>query len=453
MLKFRKKVLILQLIFFSFSSFLFFFTKTPFWVVQTAYGLLTFFSIFWVSRPLQKMIDAIRPLEDGHFATSISIENEPLDEELKSFSRFINALLEKIRRQIRRLQEQKQETEEILDSLEEGVIALDKTGLITFANQFACRQLDKEPNWLIGHIFSSLDIENSPILQSCYDLIQKVLQTSEIAEDELIVEKKEKLYLRLIAYPKARHNGVILMIQDRTADHKVLAIGKDFIANASHELKTPITIIQGFAETLEEHPDLSLQTIREIGHKIGKTSQRLEKLTRSLLTLADLEHLLPGRFQRIDLFSLCEQAVHLFLLSSPHIVIDLKKIRTPLYVIGDPFLLELAITNLLDNAVKYSKEKKEVVITLSKEQTRACIRIEDKGLGIPEQDLAYVFDRFYTVDKARSRKAGGAGLGLSIVKAIIEKHEGKVEVESILGEGSSFFLYFPLLGDSTNDQK
>jgi two-component system phosphate regulon sensor histidine kinase PhoR len=227
------------------------------------------------------------------------------------------------------------------------------------------------------------------------------------------------------------------------SDHKMVDMGKDFISNASHELRTPITIIRGFAETLHDLQEISPELLQEITGKIVRTSHRLEKLVTSLLTLADVEHPSMDHFQEIDLVPLLEHCRHFVLSSHPHVHLSFKTSTPSLLLIADPGLLDLAIMNLLENAVRYSDVTPHIEMHLEQTPTEALLHIKDQGIGIPPADKTHVFERFYTVDKARSRKMGGSGLGLAIVKTVVNKHRGRVSVQSELGKGSVFTLALP----------
>jgi signal transduction histidine kinase len=229
----------------------------------------------------------------------------------------------------------------------------------------------------------------------------------------------------------------------KESDHKMVDMGKEFIANASHELRTPITIIRGFAETLHDHPKISHELLKDITGKIVRTSHRLERLVKSLLTLADVEQLSKDHFQEVDLVSLSDYCRNFLLSAHPNIHLTFKTDAPSLSLLADPGLLDLAIMNLLENAVKYSESSPRIEMHLEQTPTTALLHIKDQGIGIPLNDTAHIFERFYTVDKARSRKSGGAGLGLSIVKTVMDKHGGQVSVQSTLGQGSTFTLSLP----------
>jgi two-component system phosphate regulon sensor histidine kinase PhoR len=160
--------------------------------------------------------------------------------------------------------------------------------------------------------------------------------------------------------------------------------------------------------------------------------------------LTDAENLSGDRFKTVDLIPMIENCVHTLMSVNPQAQVDLNLELESALMTADPDLIELAIMNILENAVKYSEPPARVEVSVKKVDQQVHLQIKDHGIGISERDLPHVFERFYTVDKARSRKAGGAGLGLAIVKTIIEKHKGKILLSSELGKGSTFILLLPL---------
>ncbi len=223
-----------------------------------------------------------------------------------------------------------------------------------------------------------------------------------------------------------------------------IKMGKDFVANASHELKTPITIIKGFAETLHDTPAMTSVTLSEITGKILRNCERMETLVKNLLTLADLENISEENFKESDLALLVEDCKHIVHTLHPEAEIKIIKSDERLFLYADPDILELAILNLLNNAIKYSKPPAKITISMRNlNADEVELKMSDQGIGIAKEDLEHIFERFYTVDKARSRRLGGAGLGLSIVKAIIDKHHAFITAESILGKGTTFTIVLP----------
>lgn len=222
----------------------------------------------------------------------------------------------------------------------------------------------------------------------------------------------------------------------------------DFVANVSHELKTPVTSIKGFVETLIQGAKDNEKDLNRFLDIVLKQADRLDRIVSDLLTLARLE----GE-QRDELLSLEEEFVITILraaIANCRARLEEKNIRIEyqcddrLMMTCDRFLIEQAITNLVDNAIKYSGQDSFVHLTAKVDNHEVVIDVEDKGLGIPREHLPRLFERFYRVDKARSRSIGGTGLGLAIVKHIVQVHGGRVSVESHLGMGSRFSIAIPL---------
>ncbi len=401
--------------------------------------------IQFIMRPVQQIIDAIRPYKEGkdELLPRIILDESMQSGEFSKLASTFNSLTDRIQKQIEYLTRQREETEEILESIGEGIIAADPSAKVTFANRTACRMLGVSPELVMGKTLDSVKLSAEGLSKKCHDLIVHALQTSEPAVHTWIVREKAPLYLDLISAPLAHRDGALLVFQDKTSDYRIVELGKDFVANASHELRTPITIIRGFAETLQDLPDISPEMLHEIIEKIVRTCIRLDKLVRSLLTLADIENLSEDRFRPINLIPLLENCVHTLNAVNPSAVVHINSDEENVPIIADADLFELAIMNILENAVKYSQEPARIDISIEVTNQEVYLRMRDHGIGISEKDLPHVFERFYTVDKARSRKSGGTGLGLSIVKIILEKHRGKVIVTSELGKGSTFTFVLP----------
>jgi PAS domain S-box-containing protein len=396
--------------------------------------------LYGVTRPIEQIINAIVPYREGKVQYPPRISLRAIkDDAFNKLAFTLNSLTEQIHQQIDNLMREKQKTEEILQSLGEGVIATDMGGRVIFINQSACKMLGVSRVAILGHSLTN----DSDLARKCEALILETIKKKESLVEIFSIRKSDTLTLELTAAPLAQDGGALLVIQDKTSDYKVVEMGKDFIANASHELRTPITIIRGFAETLQDLPSISKQMLADITEKIVRTCIRLDKLVKSLLTLADIENLPQNRMQQTDLVLLAENCQGTLLTTCPGTEIafhtDLKKAS----IHAEADLIELAILNVLENAVKYSEAPAHIEMRLKKKGHAFLLEISDRGIGISEGDLSHIFERFYTVNKARSRKLGGAGLGLSIVKTIVEKHHGTVSVISEFGKGTTFFLTFP----------
>ena len=235
-----------------------------------------------------------------------------------------------------------------------------------------------------------------------------------------------------------------------TESLRLAQIRKDFVANVSHELKTPLTAIRGYAETLEDgalaKPELALRFVRSILEQC----ERLSNLLRDLLTLSRLEsHPAPAR-EAVDLAKSARRALEILApqARAREVGIALSTEDGLPVVLGDGGELERLLLNLIENAVKYNRPGGEVEVRLSAEGSEVLLEVQDTGIGIPADALDRIFERFYRVDKGRSRNQGGTGLGLSIVKHAARSHGGRVEVDSRLGKGSVFRVRLPSLEDS-----
>jgi len=227
--------------------------------------------------------------------------------------------------------------------------------------------------------------------------------------------------------------------------NKLLDMRRDFIANASHELKTPITIINGFAETMHDNPELPGDTMRMITEKIMRNCLRMTNVVKDLLVLTDLDSSTGLKISECNLKMIVDQCSQnvLDLYKDAHIEINLDS-NEDFIIEGESNLLEMAMMNLLENAAKYSTSPAYLTVGLQKMGDWIELSIADRGMGIPEGDLEHIFERFYTVNKARSRKLGGAGLGLSLVYSVIQKHEGQISVQSEVGKGTVFIVKLPI---------
>jgi len=396
-------------------------------------------------RPLLEITHAIRPyaMSQTEVLTPIPIQRGMVPE-CKHLAVTINSLLEKVKDSSRHFIEERNEKEAILESLIEGVITIDAAGIVRFVNHTAAHMLGIPRRQMIGKTF--MPPETHPkidLFKSCHAISRLALEQGNVITDSISLGDAPKIYLDLIAVPKQLRSGTIIVLQDKSSQQKVVEMGKDFIANASHELRTPITIIKGFAETLQDLPSVSVPMLTEITEKIVRNCHRMDTLVKNLLTLSDIEYVPDSRFYPCDVVALADNCRHVLLTLSPTTRIDIEKTHDKIMVEADPDLLELALMNLLENGVKYSNPPAHVTIYLKSQADEVIIAIQDRGIGIPAADVSHVFERFYTVNKAHSRRLGGAGLGLSIVKTIIEKHEGTVSVASVQGQGTTFTFNIP----------
>ncbi|MDR2922726.1 MAG: PAS domain-containing protein [Treponema sp.] len=367
-----------------------------------------------------------------------------LEKALRGMAGELNFRLEQARAEGSRL-------EAILNGMSEAVIALDSNLMLLLVNPRA-----RELFSLAGDIcdFSLLEASHSTELEQT---AKTVLAGGRPMETELTFHSGQEQHFQVFAAPLSPANGegagVVLVLQDITRLVRLERVRKDFVANVSHELRTPIQLIKGFSETLLDTVEQSPkeQTIHFI-EIIRKNAGIMENLTNDLLVLASLENG-GGRTRETEEIPLAP----LFAESVSSAEPQAKKKQTEIIVdcpaelkakLHGSFIIQ-ALINLIDNAIKYSPPKSKIWLGAFEEDSGACgrslvLEVRDKGIGIPGEHLERIFERFYRVDKARSREAGGTGLGLSIVRHIALLHGGKAEVESHAGEGSVFRIRIPL---------
>lgn len=410
-------------------------------VVLLLFTLMTMLIMHHFSSPIQQLISLITPYQEGRTNDfpEIKLKNSRRSDDFGRLAATLNSLSEKIQNHINTLTRERNEKEAILESLIEGVVGVDEKMRVSYANTMALKLLGRTKEEILGQHF------NTTHQTKCQELLMSCQNEGKVMTDVMQLKRDgHKLFLNIVAAPK-KLDGAILVLQDQSSHYKMLEMRREFVANASHELKTPITIIRGFAETLQDNPHLPEQTLHEVTGKIVKNCEKMTRLILNLLALSDVENMPDSRLEDCDLIEIANTCSHNLLQTrhQAHVQI-IPESSGPFVMTGDPHLLELALNNLLDNAAKYSFAPAQITIGLSRDDKTVKMRVSDKGIGIPPEDIERVFDRFYRVDKVHSRKVGGSGLGLSIVETIIDKHFGKVSVESTVGIGTTFSLTLPI---------
>ena len=391
-------------------------------------------------RPINRMILVTRRFSEGNF--SRKIPQGPKDE-IGELANTLNNMAREIEDKIREVGTQNQKLAAIFNSMIEGVIVLDKEGRIISINPtveriFGICKKDAE-----GKAFLEV-IRNNDIS----DIINDVLKKGEPVSAELTLMYPVRKISEVNATPVFDNEkivGCLVVIHDITEIRKLETMRSDFIANVSHELKTPLTSIKGFIETLLEGALDDKENSRTFLTIIQEHAQRLNDLVNDLLSLAHLESKeITLEKKDVALRQLIERVTLGFKSQLRKKGIEVKdELPAGLMVKADMNRIEQVFTNLIDNAIKFNKEKGSVRIYSQDIDGRIKIVVEDSGAGIPEKDMSRIFERFYRVDKARSRELGGTGLGLSIVKHIVELHGGSVGAESAEGVGSKFWIALP----------
>jgi len=408
-------------------------------VVLLLFSLMTWFMIHHMMSPVQQIINAIKPYQEGLQTTipEIKLSSDNPNDDFGKLAQTLNTLSIKIQDHIDTVTEERNDKESVLESLGEGVIGVDGSMVITYVNTMAKKLLGFEEDSLVGQSFSVFH------QTKCFALLDACQKEKVTLTDTLQIKRGDrKISMDITASPKKDGTGALLVLQDKTAHYKFLEMRKDFIANASHELKTPITIIQGFAETLYDYPNLSREMQMQATEKIVTNSKRMNNLIKDLLVLTDVENLPESRLCHFNLNHVIEKCRQTALDVYKDACISIEG-ATDVELRGDSYLMELAFNNLIENAAKYSDGPAEIVIVLSRVEKWIRVTVADKGLGIAQPDIEHIFERFYTANKAHSRKLAGSGLGLSIVEMIVSKHFGTISLVSELGKGTTFTLLIP----------
>lgn len=409
------------------------------------FASMTLLIISHLTKPIRTIINTLRPYQDGKVTElpHIGLKNLSERDEFFRLGNTINRLSERIQEHIDSITKERDTKDSIMESLREGIISTDAEGTIFDINDAACRFLNLEERALAGKRMDEIDLMLSNSLSQTLLALQEQIGSSGQELVEKTLHLHEGSMLDLMAVKNRGTGGATISIQDRTSQYQVVQLGKQFIANASHEIKTPITIIQGFTETLQEHPDLGPEKIQEITEKIRTSCERMDALVKSLLTLAEIENIdVADLMEECDLLAIVQNCEHTLKEIHPQAIVEIEHDAGPFKIQGHPSLIEMTVFNFFKNAVKYCNTTPHIHVDLCVKNSHITLKIADNGIGIPKQDLDHIFERFFRVDKARSRHMGGFGLGLSICKTILDKHEAQVLVESKLGVGTTFTVIF-----------
>ena len=367
-----------------------------------------------------------------------------LEESLNDLARTLTGRLQDVTGEREKLQS-------ILSCMMEGVIVLDTNGKVVLVNQMAQTIFNLPPDTSIPGM-STVEISRHPEMHT---LIREVVasNTRDPLHRELTLGDDRWFAVNAARLENSRQElpGYVLVFHEVTELKRLERIRSDFVANVSHEMRTPLTAIQGYAETLLHDPPHDARTERQFLDIVARHSERLGRLIDDLLALSDLEMGNANvRKQRVGARPLLDRVLDLFRAQAAKSGIRLRAevpADTP-DILGDEDRLQQLLINLVDNALKYTSEHGEVLVTADCEPglnghppTRVTLTVADTGCGIPDKDLPRLTERFYRVDKARSRELGGTGLGLAIVKHIVQAHGGDLKIDSELGKGTRVSIY------------
>ncbi len=395
-----------------------------------------------MNKPISDMMEGALRFAGGDLEYRVSAGDI---DEFNALAEGMNTMASQLSERIDTISEQRNEIEAILSGMVEAVIAVDTAGRIVEYNRAAEKMFGIYPG----------DARNKNIYEtvrntSIQKIIEQILSEEILFEDEIVFHCPGETILNVhgapLTDPDLGRTGAVLVFNDITHLKKLQNVRRDFVANVSHELKTPIATVIGFLETLKDGAIDDAENRQRFIDIAMKHSRRLNSIVEDLLSLSRLEQLTDKdtiEFEMVDVCSILSAAVALFEKQALNKDIDIKQECEQANLLCSSSLLIQAVGNLIDNAIKYSPEKSLVNVSSQSTDNAVIIKVSDSGAGIPEEHLERIFERFYRIDKGRSRDLGGTGLGLSIVKHIVIAHGGTVSVESFPGSGSMFTITLP----------
>ena len=414
--------------------------------------LVIVFSVFStgaITKPIGKLTQVTQSLAAGNISSRVPVDSS---NELGQLSHNFNLMADRIQEQIDTISEEHRRSETILKNMGEGVLLVNGASEITYANPTAISMLEL-PDDYIGKAL--IEINRIPELQA---LLKKAEQTETIAFAEIQLGNLREPEAEVTVVPVSAGQEYVIVIHDVTKERQLERIRADFVANVSHELRTPLTTIRGYAETLLGENSVRTKTGEQFIVKILNHSARLTSLVSDLLELSRLE-LGEVELKRspCDLNTFHAPILDVFepLLEESGLVLKWEVPEKFPRVNVDRQLFMQIFVNLIDNAIKYTPDGGAITVSAkicSGEATEGAeigseeilLRVEDTGIGIPMESQSRVFERFYRVDEGRAREMGGTGLGLAIAKHIVLSHNGRIWLESTLGQGSVFYIALPL---------
>jgi two-component system phosphate regulon sensor histidine kinase PhoR len=402
---------------------------------------------FIVSHRIKRPIDEIKRGAERFAGGDFQFRLPQSDmEELAGLSETMNQMAGELQERINTITAQRNELEAVLSSMVEGVLAVDMEEGIISMNDAAAQIFHCDPSKAEGR--SIQEVVRHPELQK---FVGDALSSETPVEKDVVLYGAEEQILNglgtALRDAQGKREGALIVLNDVTQLRRLENIRRDFVANVSHEIKTPITAIKGFVETLRDGAAKNHKDAERFLEIIDKHVDRLEAIIEDLLSLSRIERQTEREeilLQEGSIKDVLQTAIQVCQVKAApkHIPLDLSCEET-LKAKINPALLEQAVVNLLDNAIKYSDPESTVAVAATKKDQEVLIAVVDHGSGIEKRHINRLFERFYRVDRARSRKLGGTGLGLAIVKHIIQAHGGRVSVESQPGKGSTFTLHLP----------
>jgi len=393
-----------------------------------------------ITRPISNIMRKAEKISRGDFGQKLDIDS---NDEIGKLAKTFNYMSTKLKGTLAEITSEKKKIETIMKNMTDGVVAFDNNGAVVHINDTAKN--------ILGNVVLDLDLNS---FLKIFDI--ELTQTNQNDDDQLDLNGVQyrveyggrylKLQFAAITDDKDNIDGLVTVIQDITEEQKLDNMRREFVANVSHELRTPLTSVKSYTETLLDGAREDPATTEHFLKVINDETDRMARLVKDLLILSQHDSGIRLNIEDISLGDLVGSCVERLRREAELKGQDLRfNIRQGIPIIkGDRHRLDQLLTNVIGNAIKYTPEKGKVSVNCYCEKDKVVISVEDTGIGIPEQDVDRIFERFYRVDKARSRQLGGTGLGLAIAKEIAVLHGGNITARSKIGRGTQVFIEIPM---------
>ena len=401
--------------------------------------VIGFFLSRTITRPIYDIMHKAEKITDGEFGYALEVRS---DDELGRLTTTFNFMSSRLKGMLTEITSEKKKVETILNYMTDGIIAYNRSGEVIHTNPASKQILDNKLTELLA-------------FNTFMETMEIDLNIDQINQEQIIDEPLHKVQFRdkflrvqLAAFTDEnnRIDGIIAVLQDITEEHKLEKLRREFVANVSHELRTPLTSVKSYTETLLDGALQDLPTAEHFLNVINDETDRMTRLVKDLLTLSQHDGGIQLNIENISITDLTTSCVERMKreaqLKNQEIKLNVKQ-NMPL-IQGDRHRIDQILINIIGNAIKYTAERGRISVQLYCERDYVIISVEDNGIGIPEQDISRIFERFYRVDKARSRQMGGTGLGLAIAKEIAVLHGGNITAKSKLGRGTQIYVEFPI---------
>ncbi len=399
-----------------------------------------------ITEPVERITAAAKQISRGNLSERIHIYTK---DEIGTLSRVFNLMAHQLEETIKKISNEKERLATILENMADGLVALDRELKVILVNAAATQFFGiKEEDFLEKTL---IQVNRN---QHLTEAVQEAYSTGKTVSTEVHLHFPKEEILKVQLAPIIRNanevHGLVLIFTDITELRRLEHLRTEFVGNVSHELKTPLTSIKGYVETLLDMETIDANNssvVKRFLEVINKESERLARLINDLLDLSRLEGKRQHQLIPTHLGDVLENVVDILKSEARKKDIDLQ-IEIPVNlprIMGIEEQLNQVLINLIDNGIKYTPAGGQVQVTLTTEEKWVVLRITDNGIGIPEENLDRIFERFYRVDKARTRQMGGTGLGLSIVKHIVKGHGGEIQVQSQVERGTTFIVKFKMV--------